>query len=682
MPTTITNANSIFSTTLVGLNMTTGGAVAPLVDLTVDYGAFVLSTTHDALDFTGTTQTYNANINGDVRSYSTVATDSGIWVSTGNTANINIGQYGTVLGVGGILATGTGVANVSNAGTITANTAITAAIQEDASADYSISNAGRIVNINSAGVGIKLNGSGTHTLTNSGTISVTAGHNAIVSTHAAAIDNLTNSGTINGDIDLGGGIDTVTTTNGLINGVANLGDGNDIYVGSNVGVNTVDTVIGGLGNDTITGNAGNDILDGGADDDTIYGGDGLDTITGGGTTVGGYNTLVGGLGNDTYWVSNSSDVVTELYGVPGGIDTIKSSVDYTLGATSFVETLQAADALAITALTLTGNLNANTIIGNAGNNTLNGGTLDKVADILSGGLGNDTYWIYTSTDRVIEANSVLLVGGTDTINTAVDYRIATGVYAEILQTTDAAGIGAIKLAGNSSLGQTIIGNAGANVLDGGIDTFVDVLNGGAGNDTYILGSSTNDQVIDSAGIDTISSYASRDLNNYATIENLTMITVTASTASGNVLDNVILGSSSANTIDGRGGNDTLNGGLGNDTLTGGIGNDIFVFSTVLNNTYNKDVITDFSSAADTIKLENSLAGHFTALTTLGALAATSFVANATGAATTAAEKIVYNTTTGALYYDADGSGAGVAIQFATLGTTTHPTITNADFFVI
>ncbi|NOT72308.1 MAG: hypothetical protein HOP09_13830 [Hyphomicrobium sp.] len=66
--------------------------------------------------------------------------------------------------------------------------------------------------------------------------------------------------------------------------------------------------------------------------------------------------------------------------------------------------------------------------------------------------------------------------------------------------------------------------------------------------------------------------------------------------------------------------------------------------------------------------------------TAGALAAGNFVASATGAATTATQYITYNTTSGALSYDADGNGAGVAIQFATL--TGAPTITNADFLVI
>ena len=43
------------------------------------------------------------------------------------------------------------------------------------------------------------------------------------------------------------------------------------------------------------------------------------------------------------------------------------------------------------------------------------------------------------------------------------------------------------------------------------------------------------------------------------------------------------------------------------------------------------------------------------------------------------DHILYNPTTGALSYDADGNGLGLAVQFAVL--TTHPAITNADILV-
>ena len=56
-----------------------------------------------------------------------------------------------------------------------------------------------------------------------------------------------------------------------------------------------------------------------------------------------------------------------------------------------------------------------------------------------------------------------------------------------------------------------------------------------------------------------------------------------------------------------------------------------------------------------------------------------FHANTDAAAVDANDYIQYDAGSGALYYDADGSGAGAAVQFATL--IGHPTITAADFIV-
>jgi len=47
----------------------------------------------------------------------------------------------------------------------------------------------------------------------------------------------------------------------------------------------------------------------------------------------------------------------------------------------------------------------------------------------------------------------------------------------------------------------------------------------------------------------------------------------------------------------------------------------------------------------------------------------------------ASDRIIYDTTTGNIYYDADGTGAATAKLFATL--TTHPgTLTAVDFFIV
>jgi Ca2+-binding RTX toxin-like protein len=136
------------------------------------------------------------------------------------------------------------------------------------------------------------------------------------------------------------------------------------------------------------------------------------------------------------------------------------------------------------------------------------------------------------------------------------------------------------------------------------------------------------------------------------------------------------GDAGGNTLMGTLNSDTLIGLAGNDTLTGGAGADRFVFNTTLNATTNVDTLTDFSSGTDKILLDHLI---LTALTT-GNLATTSFVAEAGAIAHDGNDYILYDTTTGNLAYDADGTGAQAAVLFATLSG--HPTMVAADLAVV
>jgi Ca2+-binding RTX toxin-like protein len=172
-------------------------------------------------------------------------------------------------------------------------------------------------------------------------------------------------------------------------------------------------------------------------------------------------------------------------------------------------------------------------------------------------------------------------------------------------------------------------------------------------------------------------YSSVSLTLGANLENLVLTGSAAINGAGNALANVMTGNAAANTLNGGAGSDTLAGGLGNDTLIGGAQADYFVFNTALNASTNRDTIADFA-AEDTIRLENAI---FTALTTTGTLKADAFYAAAGAiAAHDASDRIVYNTSTGALYYDHDGSGGAAAVQFATLSN--HAALTYADFAII
>jgi VCBS repeat-containing protein len=156
---------------------------------------------------------------------------------------------------------------------------------------------------------------------------------------------------------------------------------------------------------------------------------------------------------------------------------------------------------------------------------------------------------------------------------------------------------------------------------------------------------------------------------------------------GGINKDVIFAGSGDDTVFGQDGVDEIHGGAGIDVLSGGAGNDTFYFDTTLNATTNVDTITDFTSGSDKLYLANGL-GPFSAIATgsltVAAPGATLDILGDLGANTapSSATRIIYDPSSGALYYDADGTGAGLAIQFATLGTTTHPsTLTGADFVV-
>ncbi|HVV93907.1 MAG TPA: hypothetical protein VHD15_10850 [Hyphomicrobiales bacterium] len=134
----------------------------------------------------------------------------------------------------------------------------------------------------------------------------------------------------------------------------------------------------------------------------------------------------------------------------------------------------------------------------------------------------------------------------------------------------------------------------------------------------------------------------------------------------------LAGEGGADVLRGSAGPDVLDGGLGRDTLTGGAGHDTFVFDSKLTGA-NVDRITDFAPGVDRIELDHAV---FAALTP-GALPAVDFAEGA--AARTASQHILYDASTGALSYDADGKGGHAAIEFAVLGSHLH--LTAADFLV-
>jgi Ca2+-binding RTX toxin-like protein len=206
---------------------------------------------------------------------------------------------------------------------------------------------------------------------------------------------------------------------------------------------------------------------------------------------------------------------------------------------------------------------------------------------------------------------------------------------------------------------TVNGNGGNDTLNAGALTIAVNLDGGIGNDT-LTGGSGNDNLRGDAGTDTINGGAGND------------------TIDGGTGNDTLNGGAGNDTVNGGVGNDIINGGLGSDLLVGGAGTDSFVFNTTLNSLTNVDTISDFNVVDDTMRLENT--GFFTALTATGTLNAANFAANIDGTALDANDFVVYDTDSGAVWYDADGNGAGAAVQFAQL--TPAVVLTNLDFLVI
>lgn len=222
---------------------------------------------------------------------------------------------------------------------------------------------------------------------------------------------------------------------------------------------------------------------------------------------------------------------------------------------------------------------------------------------------------------------------------------------------------------------TLTGDVGNDTLQGG--TGSDGLSGGLGNDVYVI-DSISDTVFESSksGSDMVQSSVTWTLGD--NIENL-RLSNGAINGFGNSLANTINGSSSKNLLvggdgndklAGNGGNDTLNGGLGADTLTGGSGKDIFLFD----NTASIDKIADFSVVSDIFNLDHSV---FSVLP-MGILPAAEFVIG--NQATTSENFLVYDSTKGALYYDADGNGLQAETQIAQLGV--NLSLTYLDFKII
>ena len=231
------------------------------------------------------------------------------------------------------------------------------------------------------------------------------------------------------------------------------------------------------------------------------------------------------------------------------------------------------------------------------------------------------------------------------ISYVVTDRDGDSVASNIVLDMSALPIQAATVAGGSAA-DTLYGTTGADIIDG--KSGDDVVYAGAGDDV-LYGATGNDTLYGEAGND------------------------------------VLIGGIGDDKLFGGDGNDRLIGGAGNDVLVGGAGDDTFVFAAALDRVTNVDKIMDFTSGSDKIEL----AALF--FPNLDKDAVWSFVSASAGkgespVATEAAPSILYNQSSGELFYDRDGSGSAAAVKFAEVhmseNLTLHPLLMKSDFVII
>jgi Ca2+-binding RTX toxin-like protein len=432
------------------------------------------------------------------------------------------------------------------------------------------------------------------------TLTGNSGSNTIDNTNGGGTSTL--DGGAGADILIGSASDDVFIVDNAGDSITSNG-GSDTILASTTWDLSVNS--GGITNVTLTGSSnihafgtgGDDTLTGNSGNNSLVGGGGNDTLDG----MGGNDTMIGGLGDDIYYVDSTQDRITENAGE--GSDTVYvSGANYTLG--NNLESLY----LDGGSINGTGNAAANylAVLSGFTTNTLDGGAGADIMENL--GANNSVTFIVDNAGDVVTGSAT----GTDTVLSSVNFTLGANVDNLTLTGSALNGTG-------NTLSNNITGNAKDNVLDDGGAGGSDNLDGGAGNDTYVVHNS-GDFITDVKGTDLVQSDVSFDLStNGTTVENITLLGSANINATGNNLNNVITGNDGQNTLLGLGGNDTiiggldndiLDGGIGKDKLTGGAGADTFHFSGAVT-AKNADTITDFTSGVgnDVLDVSDLLSGY-------------------------------------------------------------------------
>ena len=448
-----------------------------------------------------------------------------------------------------------------------------------------------------------------------------------------------------------------------------------------VGTNLNDIATGSADRDLMLGGKGNDTLNGAGGDDYVWGGQGADTLT-------------GGAGRDRFAfhaVAEGGDVISDFQAGANG-DVIDLSViaakqnwaDGDVVANGYARFVQ----------------NGVNVLAQVDQDGAGSGGFVTVATLLdrdAADLGHANFhtdlWAPELTEipqppedsdvtfnYAQQANSNALKG--DNADNKLDGNDAHNrLYGnggnDILN-----GLGGDDLLAGGHGDDQLYGGAGNDLLSGGGGA--DVVNGGAGSDTATYIAAEAGVTVNLADTSKNAGEAAGD--RFTSVENLTggnFKDVLTGNQSANVLD----GGKGIDTLNGGGGIDTLNGGDGNDwldggaskdTLTGGAGADSFYFASAAEA---GDTIADFKPGEDHIVI--NAAGFGIAenqeCSFQSAAQIYLYAGNAAYAPSTC-PTLLYNSTTGRLLLDADGSGVQKAQFVAVL--TNAPQITADDFLFV
>jgi Ca2+-binding RTX toxin-like protein len=464
-----------------------------------------------------------------------------------------------------------------------------------------------------------------------------------------------------------------------------------------VGTDSNDILKGDIGNDTLQGGLGSDVLDGGAGNDVLAGG------TGGPSAD---DRFEASFGNDTVYGGNigSDDDPNLDFNTINYLNRGFASVRVEFGSNSRSGTVVKSGGGTDTFFAIDevrGTDGADTFIGGSG-----AGTQRFVGyagnDIFDGTLGQN------EVDYRQEAKAAKLTTGL-TIN------LATGVVQDATGGTDTLiAIERVRGTENSdyiignTLNNRLRGDAGDDIIEGGGGN--DNIDGGLGIDTVVFsfastasvmtatdtgwrirgpeGTSTlvtNVERLRFADGDHIFGTAFGELVNGGAGNDRLFGVVGNDTLYGLAGNDSLLGGLGRDRVFGGSGNDTVAGGLGNDQLYGQTGRDVFVFDSKLgtartDRSVNFDRVVDFNVRFDSLWLDNAV---FKKLGLRGTEQSPAKLNKAYFEVGDRADDrndyLLYNSKTGVLSYDADGSGSGRAVEFAQLAK--HLKLTYHDFFI-